>query len=132
MPLHLTDALTTRHAGNDSVCAESTERRQRRRTPVRWPLRLLKETGLPPVETFTENLSSAGFYCLSPVPLTPGETVHCTLRIPTYDPHDQGRRIELECAALVVRAEAAGDDFYGVACHIAEYRLRGAEDNRLR
>jgi PilZ domain-containing protein len=134
MPLPRMDAYTNRRAGKDSVCAESEfrpERRQRRRTPIRWPLRLLRDDGLPAIETFTQNLSSSGFYCLSPVPLIAGETLQCTLHVPTYDPHDQGRQIGLECAALVVRAEATADNLYGVACHIEDYHLPGAQENGI-
>jgi hypothetical protein len=125
MRMHLIDAITARHLAKDPDFAESSraDRRQRRRTPVRWSLALLRNSGSPAIETVTDNLSSAGFYCLSPAPLTPGETLHCVLRVPAYDPGDQERHISLECAAVEVRAEAAPDGYFGVACRIVEYQL---------
>ena len=127
--MHLIDAFMARHAGKDPGSTESPsrpDRRQRRRAPVRWRLALLRDNALAPIETVTENLSSAGFYCLSPVPLTPGEGLNCTLLVPAYDPRDLERRMPLECAAVVVRAEAAADGFFGVACHIEDYHLSAA------
>ena len=134
MPLHLIDALTARYtAGREPGPAEAAsrlDRRERRRTPVRWRLMLSREDGSPEIETITDNLSSSGFYCLSSVPLTPGQSVRCALRVPTYDPHDDERYIELACKALVVRAEAAPDGCYGIACHIEEYHLAGPMNGR--
>ena len=73
----------------------------------------------------TRNLSSSGFYCLSPTPLTPGETVRCVIRVPAFYPQDAQRHIDLECKAQVVRAEAVVDGSFGIACHIENYRLGG-------
>jgi hypothetical protein len=128
MPLHMIDAFTARYAGKDpgsAGAASPPDRRQRRRIPVRWPLTLWNYDGSARVETVTTNLSSSGFYCLSPMPLMPGEFVRCTLRVPTYD---ECRHIGLDCKALVVRAEAAADGFFGIACHIEEYHLADAND----
>ena len=127
--MHLIDAVNGRHIGKDPGAGESTsrpERRQRRRTPVRWPLSLLRTGALAPIETVTQNLTSTGLYCLSPVALTPGETLRCTLRAPAYDPRDEERHISLECSAMVVRAEAAANGFFGIACRIEDYHLLGS------
>src|SRR5690349_18741009 len=81
MPLHIIDALTARYTGKDPGNAGTSsqpDRRQRRRTPVRWPLTLWRD-GTDAVETVTANLSSSGFYCLSPMPLMPGDLVRCAL-----------------------------------------------------
>lgn len=124
--MHLIDAFTAQHAGKDLETSKSgwrAERRHRHRTPVHWPLALFRDGASTPIETVTQNLSSTGLYCLSPVPLTPGEKLRCALRVPAYDPHDEERHIIVECTALLVRAEAAADGFFGVACHIEEYHL---------
>lgn len=123
MPLHIIDAFTARYTGKDpgnAGTAPQPDRRQQPRRPVRWPLTLWRE-GWEAVETVTDNLSSSGFYCLSPMPLMPGELIRCALRTPSYAP--DCRHIGLECKVLVVRAEAAADGFYGIACHIEEYHL---------
>lgn len=91
--------------------------------PVRWRLTIWRGGGSPAIETVTQNLSSSGFYCLSPAPLTPGEAVRCLFCVPAHDPQDDERCIDLECRALVLRAEAAAEGFFGIACHIEEYHL---------
>src|SRR4051812_20755878 len=101
------------------------ERRQRTRMSVHWPVRLLKEGAVSGIQTTTQNLSSSGFYCLSITPLPPGETLICALTVPAYDPRSQERTISLECRALVVRAEAAADGLFGIACRIEDYHLVG-------
>ncbi len=75
------------------------------------------------IETVTQNLSSSGFYCLCPQPLMPGETVVGTLRLPAYDPKKEDRIISLECKSLVLRAEAAQDGLFGIACRIEDYHV---------
>ena len=45
--------------------ASSSDRRRRRRVAVQWPMRLFGQTGEPPVESTTENLSSEGLYCVT-------------------------------------------------------------------
>lgn len=99
------------------------DRRKRTRTRVHWPVRLRKEGAWKTIETVTHNLSSSGFYCMSAMPLTPGESLSCTLSVPAYDPKLEERTIALECRALVMRAEAAADGSFGIACRIEEYHL---------
>jgi hypothetical protein len=119
--------IFTEHPGpketgvHDSVF--QPERRKRTRTSVHWPVRLLRDRAAKSIGTVTQNLSSSGFYCLSPAPLTPGELLICILTLPTYDPRSEERRVSLECQALVIRAEAIPDGSFGIACHIEDYHL---------
>ncbi len=71
----------------------------------------------------TQNLSSTGFYCLSPSPLMPGDYVVCTLKLPAHDPKGEERILALECRVRIMRAEAATDGLFGIACRIEDYRL---------
>lgn len=99
------------------------ERRKRMRTLVHWPVLLLRDRGAEAIDTVTQNLSSGGFYCLSPLALTPGESILCALRVPAHDPNGGNRALALECKVSVLRAEAASDGFFGIACRIEDYRL---------
>jgi len=99
------------------------ERRTRARTHLRCPVLLLPGGGAKAIETVTQNLSSSGFYCLSPLPLTPGDSLFCTLRMPTYDPRGEEHMLALECRVRVMRAGADAEGAYGIACRIEDYRL---------
>ena len=101
-----------------------SERRNRVRTQVHWTILLFRENTSKAVTTITQNLSSNGFYCLSPSPFVLGERVYCSLEVPTHDPLGKDRSLPLECHARVVRVEPeSGDGSFGVACRIEEYRL---------
>jgi len=115
------------HAGARELAAiESTFRPERRkwaRTHVHWPVLLLRNHGADGIDTVTQNLSSNGFYCLSPEPLKPGESLMCTLKLPAHDPKGEERTLALECTVMVMRAEAASEGFFGIACRIDDYHL---------
>jgi c-di-GMP-binding flagellar brake protein YcgR len=98
------------------------ERRKRLRVDLHLNVRFAK-FGSRPIETRTKNLSSEGFYCLSPEPLTPGEELACVIVIPAEDPQSREDALSLECRARVVRVEKAErEGFFGIACHMENYR----------
>jgi hypothetical protein len=104
--------------------ATHPERRKRARTKLHWPVLFFRHHSAEAVESLTQDLSSGGFYCLSKTPFTCGERILCTLKIPTYDPGGKERERTLECEVRVMRVEAtAGEDFYGIACRIDDYRF---------
>src|SRR4051794_37975293 len=73
----------------------SADRRKRARTRLHWPVLMFRHKhGSNAVESTTRDLSSGGFYCLTDVPLTEGEDLVCSIKVPTHDP--QGKH--LECA----------------------------------
>jgi hypothetical protein len=126
MPVNLIDVYTAHHGVREPASVDSPfqpDRRKRTRTRVHWPLLLMRADTPERIETVTQNLSSSGFYCLSSMPLMPGETLRCTLRVPAYDPKSEQRTISLECSALVLRAEAMPDGLFGLACRIEDYHL---------
>lgn len=124
-PLNLSGGCTTHGGGKETAvkAPPQGDRRKRTRAPLHWPLILVFQGGGETIETVTENLSSSGFYCLSPKPLLPGETVVCTLKAPTYDPKGDRRTISLECKAVALRSETAVDGLFGIACRIEDYHL---------
>lgn len=127
MSLNLLEGISARRTGKDHAAADPqrSERRRRYRMPVRWSVTLWKPDASRAVETVTQNISSSGFYCLSPIPFTPGEVVRCAISVPAHSPRDDRRPIGLDCFARVVRAEATSNRMFGIACRIEEYHLAG-------
>jgi len=100
------------------------ERRKRVRTTVHWPVVIFRSDSAEGIESTTLNLSSTGFFCLSQLSFDPGESLFCTLRVPSHDPEGRERLWILECRVRVRRAEpAASDGLYGLACEMEDYRL---------
>src|SRR4051812_19430052 len=125
MSVNVIDAYSGHFSPRETVSESSgrQERRSRTRIKVRWPLFLRRPGASEEIETVTQNLSSSGFYCLSPTPLTPGETLVCTVRVPAYDPKGADSSMSLECRAIMLRAETIADGSYGIACRIEDYHL---------
>ena len=121
------------YAGHDGwaevdspVLPHRPERRKRERTTVRWPVRLFRNGGQDAVDTVTRNLSSGGFYCLSPTAFVPGESIPCTLRLPAYN--STGKTLVLLCQVHILRVEAIigadnDDSSFGIACRIEDYHF---------
>jgi hypothetical protein len=113
-----------------------SDRRKRARTRLHWPVLMFRHKhGSDAVESTTRDLSSGGFYCLTEVPLTEGEHLVCSIKVPTHDP--QGKHLEcaLECKVRVVRVvPGAAGDLFGIGCRIETYRFRrghGVPDSGL-
>jgi hypothetical protein len=101
-----------------------SERRGRIRTTVHWPVRFFRNHTGEAVETLTQDLSSGGFYCLSPTPFVLGERLVCVLRVPTHRPGGKEADQTLECKVQVMRVDpAVQEEFYGIACRIEDYRF---------
>ena len=76
------------------------------------------------VESFTQDLSSSGFYCVTDAVFTPGERLICTLKIPTHDPNGKHLEQKLECQVRVMRVEPQGaEGTFGLACQIEDYHF---------
>jgi PilZ domain len=103
------------------------ERRRRIRLPVHWPVRFLPSKQVSGFVTTTQDLSSAGFYCSSPVPLPLGNVTFCMLEVPA---HQSGTILLLKCSVRVKRVEPINEDgFYGVGCQIEDYWFPSDADN---
>jgi hypothetical protein len=105
------------------------ERRQRPRTLVHWPVVFFRNHTGGTVETTTQNLSSCGFYCLSRTPLTAGEFLFCTLRVPSHEASCKKSLRVLECRVRVTRAEPVLEGFFGIACQIEDYRFIAPQES---
>lgn len=101
-----------------------TERRGRARLPLRLPVRLNTPDGSLSIDSFTENISSDGFYCICSKRLTPGEVFKVDVSLPGFQA-DQG--IVIRCQARVMRTDAPGVGLgFGVGCHIENYFIADA------
>ena len=101
-----------------------SERRSRVRIRVHWPVLFFRTDPPETVESTTQNLSSRGFYCYSQVPLTVGETLVCTIRIPAHDPGCKEADRQLDCKIRVTRVEAeAAEGLFGIACRLEDYHV---------
>lgn len=108
--------------GRRTQSASRPERRKRVRFQVHWPVCFLGVDSGATIETITENLSSSGFQCSSPVQLTAGDHLICMLRVPSHQSSHNGRA--LSCKVRVVRVEPIEERrSYWVACHIDDYRF---------
>jgi len=111
--------------------AERAERRTRVRTKLHWPVLFFPRGTAEAVGSITQNLSSSGFYCHSRIPITPGESLHCVLTIPSHDPSGHEKARLLECRVRVTRVEPGlTEDTFGIACQIQDYHLAVGEDPR--
>lgn len=100
------------------------ERRKQPRAKVCWPVRLFRMSSDTVIESITRNLSSVGFYCLSPVPLDFSEAVLCILSLPAHDPRSKRRELPLHCQVRVVRVDTeAQQGLTGIACRIEDYHF---------
>lgn len=101
-----------------------SERRKRSRSHVHWPVCFFGIGAGDTIETVTENLSSSGFLCFSPVPLIPGDLMTCVLRVPSHQSIPKDRASSLECRVRVVWIQRVEErQSFRVACHIEEYRF---------
>ncbi len=106
----------------------TSERRKRDRLPLRLTIYLSRSGDSHQYESRTRDISSAGFYCLLPVPVAPGETLDCYILLPPYG-RDTHQNLCLQCTAKVVRIEQGDSDGrFGVGCYIEEYFVRSLED----
>lgn len=100
----------------------TAERRKNTRYALRCCVSFFRESSFPIAEGVTQDVSSAGFYCLLPVPLTVGESLTCLLKMPSTHPAED-HALTLECMVRVVRLISADDgEFFGIGCQLQGYR----------
>jgi len=99
------------------------ERRKRVRAKVYWPVLLFRDDVAEAIESVTRDLSSIGFYCLSPRPFAVDESLVCVLKVPMHAPMGEERTVTIECRARVVRTEEMGNNRFGIGCRIEDYHL---------
>ena len=128
-PLELVSAWSGVANGVNGHSGALVERRRRVRTRLRWPVLLFREhAGAETIESFTRDLSSNGFFCVSRLRLNEGERLICSITIPTHDPHGKHLARTLECRVQVVRVVPQETGEFGVACRIEDYHLSPLSD----
>ena len=80
------------------------ERRKYERLPLRLPVRLSRG-GVTVGSGVTENVSSQGFYCVSPDPFALGDRLQVVLLLPAHNLDHVEMRVCLTCQAHVVRLD---------------------------
>ena len=99
------------------------ERRKSERLPLRLPARFMNDrASISPC--FTENISSGGFYCVSPDAFVPGDHLEVEFLLPAHNLGRGEKRVRLKCQARVVRIDSTwlGPGF-GIGCRIEAYSL---------
>lgn len=111
----------------------SSERRTKRRFPLRCPMSLnkidprnrsVRATG----ETI--NVSSLGFYGVVDKLFEPGEHLDCELKLPAESPEVMTGP-KLKCNAVVLRVDERMDGQFGVACMITNYSFSATDASRV-
>jgi hypothetical protein len=103
---------------------DTLERRRRPRLQLRLQVYLSREDDPEPLRATTVDISSDGFYCLSPVALDLGKIFRCLLVVPAHDPTAHDRKMTLNCHVRVVRiSHSETDQLFGIACQIEDYHF---------
>ena len=97
------------------------ERRKRQRMALHWAVRLRRPSSNDEVRAETENLTTEGFYCLSPKPFRRGEELSCVIDLPSSDASTPGRK--LRGMVTVLRAKRVNAKVFGIACRLHNYSL---------
>lgn len=88
---------------------------------LHWAVRFNGATQTGCFESFTESLSSKGFYCRCVERFAPGVAMECVLTIPSFDGADaQG---QLHCHVRVKKVDVTGL-LFGTEFEIEDYTLR--------
>lgn len=102
------------------------ERRERARLPLRCRVLFYRDSSNAIAEAVTQNISSVGFYCLSPIGLSLGESLTCLVKMPSHNAAND-EIFELECLIRVVRVEKTNEEWsFGIGCQIQNYHVRTA------
>jgi hypothetical protein len=104
---------------------QTSERRTRTRVLLRCPLRLYRRGYAQPLKGETQNLSSAGFYCLVKErreSFLPGDNLDCILTVPAENFSFGTGDVNLHCEVEVTRVDPKTEGA-GVACRIDRYSL---------
>jgi hypothetical protein len=99
------------------------ERRTRARHAVSWMIYLKRSHGDHPAESRTNNFTCRGFYCYTREAFVPGESIRCTIVVPTFDSDLPHNVVSLECQATVLRVDALDPHTYGIGCRIDDYTV---------
>jgi hypothetical protein len=98
------------------------ERRKHPRLALHSVVLVSRGPGHSAVEVTTKDISIGGFYYLSVVTPTLGETIDCLIVIASAPREPE---LRLRCRAQVLRVEACADPsgLHGIACRIEKYQV---------
>jgi len=102
------------------------DRRRRVRTHLHVPVFFFASGERAAVETMTQDLSSQGFYCVSPVPFPVNGLVPCNMKIPVYQPDRSEQFVPMSCRVRIARVELLADSNYGIGCAIEDYTFQNS------
>jgi PilZ domain len=103
------------------------DRRRHERFALRLVVQLSATEELAAARCYTQNISSGGFYFLSPEPLIRGEQREIFLALPAFD-STSGSNAGIACQARVVRIDPRPDSGgFGIACEIERYTVTARE-----
>ena len=100
------------------------DRRFHDRLNLRLTVLLYRNPGAPPVAAKTTNMSSGGFYILSPEPFTPSERLKAHVFLPRLERFRTNWTSLIECEVEVVHVSLGGKTGFGVGCRIHNYAFR--------
>jgi hypothetical protein len=110
------------------ISSPTQDRRKRIRLKLSWSVLLRSSSSDKFAEGRTKDVSSDGFYCVVSEPIEVASEVLFTILVPIYDGDRRPDVMRLEGQARVLRFDALGNDLYGIACQIRDYRVRSAGD----
>jgi hypothetical protein len=99
------------------------DRRKRARVSLRWQITLSRGADTPAIRTETKDVSSHGFYCVTPEPVTPGEHLDCVMTIPVPVCRRSEEVLRLHCQVRVARVSPVDGQQYGLGCSIEDYSV---------
>jgi hypothetical protein len=108
-----------------------TERRSRKRYPLRLPITVRPPGASAAGEILTESkdVNSHGVYFLVPQSLESGSRLEIMLTLPSEITH--GEPVRIRCETRIQRTESKGEGQVGVAAKIERYRfLPGKREQR--
>ncbi len=97
---------------------------RRRRSRIRVNLRVQFQPGKDRAsfESTTHDISSDGFYCLTPTAFNPGDALACQITCPSHAPDNLNKPFVIKCDIRVVRCrQDTSTGLFGTACRIEEY-----------
>jgi hypothetical protein len=109
-----------------------SDRRKHDRIALRLLVQFVGADGSAVTSCFTRNISSGGFYFVSPEPLVPGDEKEVFLDLPACSQSRSGTNAGISCQVRVVRVDSMGAGLgFGVACQIDRYTVAASERTSL-
>jgi hypothetical protein len=106
-----------------------TERRKHKRIALRLVVEFRGAAGSAEESCYTENISSDGFYFVSPQQLIAGEELDVFLILPEKN---SGMEAAISCQVRVVRVESIENGLgFGIGCQIERYTVAASERTSL-